>query len=202
MYLSAAALVVLQQMRRSWNLWWLIGCRRFGSGVMRWMLALREKQAKKTQASEREKRSGRVCVLALVWRASKAAIMQRQKLGCWRDTRSQRTKMCVLLTPATGASLAACAFSHQPLPWKHATPVSRPAKRIMARSRGGKERQTGIKTQSDSICSYTSRKTLSTKCASLTLIMHSKSVDYFHIPGPFGPKQLLFSKIVNVIFFS
>lgn len=65
----------------------------------------KHKPKKHRRAREREKRSGRVCVPALVWRASKAAIMQRQKWGCWRDTRSQRTKMCVLLTPATGGSL-------------------------------------------------------------------------------------------------
>lgn len=35
--------------------------------------------------------------------------------------------------------------------WKRAPPVSRPAKRITARSRGGKERQTDIETLSDSI---------------------------------------------------
>lgn len=102
----------------------------------------KQKRKKRTRERERVKKWESV-----VWRSSRATIMQRQKWGSWRDTRSQRTKMCVLLTPATGARLAACTFSHQPLPWKHATPVSKPAKRIMARARGGEERQTDIKTE-------------------------------------------------------
>lgn len=117
----------------------------------------RSRPKRKKRKSERERERVKKWE-SVVWRASRATIMQRQKWGSWRDTRSQRTKMCVLLTPATGARLAACTFSHQPLPWKHATPVSKPAKRIMARARGGEERQTDIKTESerkhDSISSY------------------------------------------------
>lgn len=162
LHVLSTAVVVFQQMLHSWSLAWLIGralsevpppaamataeCLAAGRRETQWM----RPQRAAGQNPNGKTRRGRGRALAVVWLSSGPTIMQRQKWDSWQDTRSQRTKMCALLTQATGARLAASTLSQQPLPWKRATPVSSPAKRIMVRERKIKTERgkTSLKSQS------------------------------------------------------